>query len=681
MKSNSAVVNEIEHEDIIYENPDDCIQDEQDQELIGDNDCPLKIVSEHEELNTESEQGENPAGQEIANITVEVTLENLDVLIEQLPDQFPAASETIKNEIAPLLIDCGAGIKDHYVKVIKKKTNAASIKSVSLLIEEAIENRNSSETIGDEEPPDEIQTDPEIIAMADQIAKDPMLFKHKIDVVNQLGVIGERKNIGLNFLVMDSCLLPMGGAGSEALALKNSGHYGAGKSFPLFMCLKLYPKSAYHLVTGGSDKSLYHIQGGLKHKALILAEALALESSGRGDNELAYAIRSLVSEGHLKYQYTGWKGKEKVTIVKKMEGPTSLLTTTIHGKLEEQLEDRMITTHPNTTAEQTKDIISRTAEIASGSGQLVDDKTITALKYYHNSLESVEVIVPYATDIADFINRCGPLPISARRAYKRVLSATKTIALIHQKQRETDKMGRVIAEYCDYTLACQLVEDAYMESIGNAKRYTDNRIKIIEKHGKIMPKDLAKVAGVSVAAISQWMKPLLKKEALMWVDQADNTFADVESMEKAKRSGKAYIKVGHYNRLPTPFELTNDDRWDTDGEFYRRFDLELGDESAEYFASSEFDEESYDIPESSNLFDVVDRRDENTENSSVKVLSENMGSQNENCDSKDGKGLNLDSDALFKDFHQILSPEKSQCKTEKGSGYKNNNLPPGILTI
>ena len=106
------------------------------------------------------------------------------------------------------------------------------------------------------------------------------------------------------------------------------------------MCLKLYPKSAYHLVTGGSDKSLYHIQGGLKHKALILAEALALESSGRGDNELAYAIRSLVSEGRLKYQYTGFKNKEKVTIVKRMQGPTSLLTTTIRGKLEEQLEDR-----------------------------------------------------------------------------------------------------------------------------------------------------------------------------------------------------------------------------------------------------------------------------------------------------------------------------------------------------
>jgi hypothetical protein len=89
----------------------------------------------------------------------------------------------------------------------------------------------------------------------------------------------------------------------------------------------------------------------------------------------------------------------------------------------------------------------------------------------------------------------------------------------------------------------------------------------------IAPKDLAKVAGVSVAAISQWMKPLLKKGVLMWVDEAENSFATVESLGKAKRSKKAYIKVGQYNRLPNPFELTSDDMWDVDGELYRQYDL------------------------------------------------------------------------------------------------------------
>ena len=145
----------------------------------------------------------------------------------------------------------------------------------------------------------------------------PCCFKKKIDIVNQLGVINERKNIGLYQLVIDSRLLPMGSAGSDALAMKNSGHYGAGKSFPLFTTLKLYPKSAYRLISSGSEKSLYSIEGGLSHKVLILAEALALESNGRKDNELAYAIRTLVSEGQIKYQTTAWVDKKPVTIIKK----------------------------------------------------------------------------------------------------------------------------------------------------------------------------------------------------------------------------------------------------------------------------------------------------------------------------------------------------------------------------
>ena len=267
-------------------------------------------------------------------------------MIENLPEQFPAAEDIIKTDIVPYLLECNPRVRDHYIKVIKKQTNAASIKSVSLLIDEAIEEINDIATGTTDEAENTVDKtiiDPEIIEMAELIALDPMLFKKKIDIVNQLGVINERKNIGLYQLVIDSRLIPMDSAGSDALAMKNSGHYGAGKSFPLFTTLKLYPKSAYHLISSGSEKSLYSIEGGLKYKALILAEALALESHGNRDNELAYGIRTLVSEGQIKYQTTGYKDKKPVTIIKKIAGPTSLVTTTIKGKLEDQLDDRMIT--------------------------------------------------------------------------------------------------------------------------------------------------------------------------------------------------------------------------------------------------------------------------------------------------------------------------------------------------
>jgi hypothetical protein len=404
-----------------------------------------------------------------------------------------------------------------------------------------------------------------------------MLFRKKIDIVNQLGVINERNNIGLYNLVIDSRLLPMASAGSDALAMKNSGHYGAGKSYPLFTTLKLYPKSAYHLISSGSEKSLYSIEGGLKYKALILAEALALESHGNRDNELAFGIRTLVSEGHIKYQYTGFVDKKRVTILKTIEGPTSLLTTTIRGKLEDQLDDRMITAHPNTSAIQTKDIIEQTAETASGNATQVDEKTLKAYQHYHDTLLSVEVVILFAEDIAAFVSQKGSLPISARRAFKRVLSAIKTIALMYQKQRSRDAQGRCIAEISDYAIVYQLLEESFAESLGNAKRYTDDRIRLIEKEGMITPRALSEKSEVSTAAISQWSKPLIEKMVLAWWNEKGTEFDDKSALEKAKRLGKAFLCVADGKSLPTPFQLTGDPQWDKGADLYAAYDLHLDD--------------------------------------------------------------------------------------------------------
>jgi len=448
---------------------------------------------------------------------------------------------------------------------------------VSILIDEVTKEMTENNSDSDENPSKNAVVDPEIIESAEQIANDPLLFKNKIDLINQMGVINERKNIGLNNLVIDSRLLPMGSAGSDALAIKFSGPYGAGKSCTLVTTLNLYTKSAYHLISSGSEKSLYQIEGGLKYKALILAEALALESHGRKDNELAYAIRTLVSEGHLKYQYTGFKDKKRVTIVKRIEGPTSLLTTTIKGHLEDQLDDRMITCHPNTTATQTKSIIEQTADTAGGNNIMVDDKIIKAYQHYHDSLLSVEVVIPFANDIAGFVSKKGSLPISTRRAFKRVLAGIKTITILHQKQRNEDEQGRLIAEMADYAIAYQLMEESFNESLGNTKRYTDNRIRLIEKEGIMTPRDLANKTNVSTAAISQWLKPLIKKGVLTWCDENGVEFDDKPAMEKAKRSGKAFLCVAGGKSLPTPFQLTGDPEWDRGGSLYEAYDLQLDD--------------------------------------------------------------------------------------------------------
>ena len=57
------------------------------------------------------------------------------------------------------------------------------------------------------------------------------------------------------------------------------------------------------------------------------------------------------------------------------------------------------------------------------------------------------------------------------------------------------------------------------------------------------PRALSEKTGVSTAAISQWLKPLIEKGVLSWCDEKGHGFKDVADLEKAKRSGRAYLKV------------------------------------------------------------------------------------------------------------------------------------------
>ena len=129
----------------------------------------------------------------------------------------------------------------------------------------------------------------------------------------------------------------------------------------------------------------------------------------------------------------------------------------------------------------------------------------------------------------------------------------------------------------DYAIVYQLLEESFAESLGNVKRYTDDRIRMIEKEGMMTPRDLSEKIGVSTAAISQWSKPLIEKGVLTWCDESGAVFGDDLALEKAKRSGKAFLCVAGGKSLPSPFQLTGDPRWDTGGDLYAAYDLQLGD--------------------------------------------------------------------------------------------------------
>ncbi len=265
-----------------------------------------------------------------------------------------------------------------------------------------------------------------------------------------------------------------------------------------------------------------------------------------------------------------------------LEGPVSFITTTIESGLEVQLEDRLFTIHPDESIDQTKRIVENRAKQISGNCDMQNDDDIQLWKAFHTKLEPVTVVIPFAMDIAEHLNRCTVLPINARRAFNKMLNIIQAVTCVYQFQREQDDAGNLIATMADYYMALQIVYESFKENLGQLSKGTDLKLAYISSAGQVSAKNLAAHFGISRSAISTWGKQLEDEGVLKWVDGKGVDFPDDKTMSTAKRSGKAYIKLNEQSLnpwsalgLPSPLELTLAQSWRTGGTDYERFDLKL----------------------------------------------------------------------------------------------------------
>ena len=133
-------------------------------------------------------------------------------------------------------------------------------------------------------------------------------------------------------------------------------------------------------------------------------------------------------------------------------------------------------------------------------------------------------------------------------------------------------------------------------------------------------KDLSKIASVTAAAISQWLKPFTNKGILTWCDEEGQEFPDVKLLEKAKKSGKAFIRVANYNCLPNPFELTGNPDWDIEGELYRQYDLGFESTDTDVLDLDEDEQSSISLNTSDDSYDVENKEETKDSTEGVKVL-------------------------------------------------------------
>jgi DNA-binding transcriptional ArsR family regulator len=204
-----------------------------------------------------------------------------------------------------------------------------------------------------------------------------------------------------------------------------------------------------------SDRTLAYSEEPIKHRFLVIYEA-----AGMSSNFATYLMRSLLSEGCVRYETVEKTSEGMKPRLIEREGPTGLIVTTTAVKLHPENETRLLSLIVTDTQEQTRAVM---AALAEERGEATPDlATWHTLQVWLESAEH-RVWIPYAKKLAELI---PPMAVRLRRDFGALLNLIRAHALLHQATRARDAEGRIVATIEeDYAAVRELVADLVSEGI------------------------------------------------------------------------------------------------------------------------------------------------------------------------------------------------------------------------
>lgn len=257
-----------------------------------------------------------------------------------------------------------------------------------------------------------------------ELLRDPNLAGRILADFAACGVVGEETNKLMGYLAAVSRKL------EQPLAIVVQSSSAAGKSALMEAVLALMPEEERVQYSAMTGQSLFYMgETDLKHKILAIAEE-------EGAERASYALKLLQSEGRLTIASTGkdpHTGK-LVTHEYHVEGPVMIFLTTTAIEIDEELLNRCIVLTVDEDREQTRAIHRLQRESQTLEGLLAKRDAYRIRTLHRNAqrlLQPILVANPYARELT-FIDAST----RSRRDHMKYLTLIRTIALLHQHQRE-----------------------------------------------------------------------------------------------------------------------------------------------------------------------------------------------------------------------------------------------------
>jgi hypothetical protein len=300
------------------------------------------------------------------------------------------------------------------------------------------------ETAEQKQEREQKEEETKLFNLAKLLLHDPGLLHKAICTVEETGVVGERKNIGIIHLQMRSRAL------TRPINIEVNSPSSSGKTHLVTGTLKLEDSSAYYELTGSSEKALIYLDKSLANCILYIQEPEGL-AQGAG----FAAIKSLFWEGRLKYDTVIKEDGDFANKHIEKEGPTGLIVTTTIN-LEEQLSNRLFRLEVDTDSDQTRRILGVIAANVNGNRKNIDMTCWHALSRLLGT--TVDVKVPYSQYLAEHV---AIKAMRIRRDFTHLLTLIQASAVEYQFQRDKTPEGIIIATVADYAHIYSLVKDVF----------------------------------------------------------------------------------------------------------------------------------------------------------------------------------------------------------------------------
>jgi len=308
------------------------------------------------------------------------------------------------------------------------------------------------------------------------LLKSPNLMQRILADFDRCGVVGEETNKLTGYLACVSRKL------DKPLAIIIQSTSAAGKSSLMDAVLNLMPEEERVQYSAMTGQSLFYMgETNLKNKILAIAEE-------EGADSASYALKLLQSEGELTIASTGKdeSSGNLVTRQYRVEGPVMLFLTTTAIDIDEELMNRCLVLTVNESREQTQAIHAMQRKQQTLEGLLQNEDKKHLIQLHRNAqrlLKPLLVANPFAEQLTFIDDKTR-----TRRDHMKYLTLIRTIALLHQHQRQiktTHHQGKAL-EYIEVTkediqIANRLAHEVLGRTLDELPPQTCTLLKHIKK--------------------------------------------------------------------------------------------------------------------------------------------------------------------------------------------------------